>query len=111
MSIVIVKNNFQVVIPQSVRDQVGVHVGDRLEARAEGGKIVLNPKVVVVRDEYTPAQRRRIDAQLTKSRAEHKNGKSFGPFNTHQEMIDFLHQKTKEASARTDRKKTKHSSR
>ncbi len=111
MSIVTVKNKFQVVIPQDVRAQVGLNVGDLLEARAEGGKIVLKPKVLVDRDEYTPAQRRRIDAQLAKSLTEHKEGKSFGPFQTHQEMIDFLHQQTKQSRPRTTRKNSKHRSR
>jgi len=111
MPIVTVKNKFQVVIPQSVRDQVGVNVGDLLEARAEGGTIVLKPKVVVDRDDYTQAQRQRIDAQLAKSLAEHKEGKSFGPFKTHQEMIDFLHQQTKQSRTRIVRKSSKRSSR
>ena len=111
MSIVTVKNKFQVVIPQSVRDQIAVNVGDVFEATAERGKIVFQPKAIVDRDEYTPAQRRRIDAQLAKSVAEHKEGKSFGPFKTHQEMVDFLHQQTKQSRTRTARKSSKHRSR
>ena len=111
MSIVTVKNKFQVVIPQNVRAQIGVHVGDVFEARAERGKIVFQPKAIVDRDEYTPAQRRRIDAQLAKSLAEHKEGKSFGPFRTHQEMIDFLHEQTKQARTGTGRKRGKQRSR
>jgi len=44
MSIVTVKNKFQVVIPQSVRDQVGINVGDLLEARVERGTDAISPK-------------------------------------------------------------------
>jgi AbrB family looped-hinge helix DNA binding protein len=102
--IVTVKNKFQVVIPQSVRDQIGVSVGDVFEATAERGRIVFQPKAIVDRDEYTPAQRRRIDAQLAKSQAEHKEGKSFGPFKAHQEMVDFLHQQTRRSRTRTAQK-------
>ena len=40
MHLVTVKNNFQVVIPQRVREQIGVAVGNVLEAKAEKGKIV-----------------------------------------------------------------------
>jgi AbrB family looped-hinge helix DNA binding protein len=108
MAIVTVKNKFQVVIPRSVRNQIGVSVGDLLDARAERGRIVLKPKVVVDRDEYTPAQRRRIDAQLAKSLAEHKEGKSFGPFKTHQEMADFLHRQAKKSRTRAARRSNKH---
>ncbi len=49
MSIVRVKNKFQVVIPESVRDQIGVEVGDVLEAKVERGKITFTPKSIVDR--------------------------------------------------------------
>lgn len=111
MSIVTVKNKFQVVIPQSVRDQIQVSIGDVFEATAEQGKIVFQPKAIVDRDEYTPSQRRRINAQLAKSVSEHREGKSFGPFKAHQEMVDFLHQQTKQARTRAVRNSSKQRSR
>jgi bifunctional DNA-binding transcriptional regulator/antitoxin component of YhaV-PrlF toxin-antitoxin module len=37
------------VIPRSVREQVGIGVGDLLEARVERGKITFSPKSVVDR--------------------------------------------------------------
>jgi AbrB family looped-hinge helix DNA binding protein len=49
MSIVRVKNKYQVVIPESIRDQIGVEVGDMFEAKAERGKITLTPKSIVDR--------------------------------------------------------------
>ncbi|MBI3697892.1 MAG: AbrB/MazE/SpoVT family DNA-binding domain-containing protein [Acidobacteria bacterium] len=49
MSIVTVKNKYQVVIPQGVRKQVSVNVGDLLEAKVEKGKITLTPKAVLDR--------------------------------------------------------------
>jgi len=103
MSIVTVKNKYQIVIPQSVRDQISVNVGDVFDARAERGKIVFHPKAIVDRDEYTPAQRRRIDAQLARSVAEHKKGESVA-FETHKEMTDYLHQKTKRSRSRPAKK-------
>lgn len=48
-AIVTVKSKYQVVIPQQVREQVGVTVGDVLEARAVNGKIVFEPKSIVDR--------------------------------------------------------------
>ena len=38
-------------------------------------------------DEYTRAQRCRIDAELAKSIADYKAGKSYGPFQSAAEMI------------------------
>ena len=49
MPIVRIKNKYQVVIPESVRDQIGVEVGDVLEARVERGKITFTPKSIVDR--------------------------------------------------------------
>ena len=49
MAIVTVKNKYQVVIPQSIRDQVGVNVGDVIEAKAHNGTIVFEPKTIVDR--------------------------------------------------------------
>jgi AbrB family looped-hinge helix DNA binding protein len=49
MPLVSVKNKYQVVIPQSVREQIGISVGDLLEAKVERGKITFTPKSVVDR--------------------------------------------------------------
>ena len=49
MSIVRVKNKFQVVIPENIRDQIGVEIGDMLEVKAERGKITMTPKSLVDR--------------------------------------------------------------
>ncbi len=43
MSIVTVKNKYQVVIPRRVREQIGVAVCDILEAKLERGNITLTP--------------------------------------------------------------------
>jgi AbrB family looped-hinge helix DNA binding protein len=94
LPVVTVQNRFQVVIPQAVRDSVGVKIGDLLEARAEKGTIVLRPRGVVDDGEYTPAQRRRIDAHLATSLTELKDGESIA-FESHREMIDYLHRQTK----------------
>ncbi|MBI4903308.1 MAG: AbrB/MazE/SpoVT family DNA-binding domain-containing protein [Acidobacteria bacterium] len=49
MSIVTVKDKYQVVIPQSVRQQLGINRGDMLEAKVERGKLVYTPKVLIDR--------------------------------------------------------------
>src|SRR5215470_17750232 len=59
MPIVTVKNKYQVVIPRQVRVKLGIALGDVLEARAERGKIVYAPKVVVDRHAVKRAQGRR----------------------------------------------------
>ncbi len=66
--------------------QIGVSEGDRLEASVERGIIVLTPKLPGNRsdypnvdDDYTPAQRRMIDARLAKAYDEIKQGRTYGP--------------------------------
>jgi AbrB family looped-hinge helix DNA binding protein len=78
MSIVRVKNKYQVVIPERVRAEIGVEVGDVLEAKVERGKITLTPKSLV-------------DRGIAESLEEFKKGRSFGPFKTHEEFIASLH--------------------
>jgi len=49
MPVVTVKNKYQVVLPQALREQVGVKVGDLLEAKVERGRITFTPKAPVDR--------------------------------------------------------------
>jgi AbrB family looped-hinge helix DNA binding protein len=95
-TIVRIQRKGQVTIPTRLRVQLGLVDGDLVEAKAERGKIVLTPKLIVDR-EYTPAQRRAIDARLAVSLEQAKKGETYGPFETHEEMIQFLHGEAKKA--------------
>ena len=88
-TLVRVQRKGQVTIPTRLRAQVGLVDGDLVEARAHRGKIVLTPKSVVDR-EYTPAQRRAIDARLAEGLADIEAGRTFGPFNSSDEMIAHM---------------------
>src|ERR1017187_8207479 len=66
------------------------------------GKIEITPRLVIDRaqfpnadDEYTPAQRRIIDARLDKA----EKGPSYGPFNTADEMIAHMKGELKKRAA------------
>ncbi len=82
MSIVAVKNKYQVVIPAKVRRQAGVKVGDLLEAKVERGKITLTPKSLV-------------DRRLAEALEDVRRGRVYGPFNTAAEMIRSLRKNAK----------------
>jgi AbrB family looped-hinge helix DNA binding protein len=104
----------QMTLPSRLRSAIGVAEGDLVEASVQRGKIVLTPKLVIDRskfpnadDEYTPAQRRAIDARLAKSDVDIKAGRVFGPFESHQEFIASLHKEAKKLRP----KKTKHAAR
>jgi AbrB family looped-hinge helix DNA binding protein len=109
-----IQHKGQVTIPTRVRNQAGLSTGDLVEFSFLRGKIVITPKVAIDRsqfpnadDEYTPTQRRIIDARLAKSDEDIKAGRVRGPFDTHQEFLAALH---KEA-AKPVKKKTKRTAR
>ena len=90
--LVSVNSKYQVVIPQKVREKIGLNVGDRLEAKAEHGKITFTPK---------PVEDRGIEESL----ADFREGRTFGPFETHEELVKSLHAETaKLRSKKTSRK-------
>ncbi|HXJ97060.1 MAG TPA: AbrB/MazE/SpoVT family DNA-binding domain-containing protein [Terriglobia bacterium] len=81
MDIVAVKTKFQIVIPQRIRERVGVDVGDLLEARVERGKITFTPK-------------RLIDRHLAEGLDDLKHGRTHGPYSTAEEAIAALESRT-----------------
>jgi len=80
------------VVPPSVRRQAGHKNGQDLEFRVSGGVITILPKLPIANDEYTPEQRRVIDARLAEGPADSKAGRTFGPFHSADQMI--AHMKT-----------------
>ena len=105
----------QVTIPSRLRQQAGIAEGDMVEATFQRGHIVLTPKVVIDRsafpnadDEYTPAQRRLINARLAKADKEIKSGKTFGPFDNADDMFASIERELKKrAAARKNAKKSR----
>ncbi len=93
-----VKNNADLIVPPSVRRRAGLKPGDRVEFRVSAGVIEIVPKPPASDNEYTPAQRRIVDARLDEA----EKGPFHGPFKTAGEAIKFLH---KEIRARKSRRK------
>ena len=79
------------VVPASVQRKARLKVGDQVEFRAAPGKITIVSKppaaAATSDDEYTPEQRRIIEAQLAEGLEDIKQGRTHGPFNTVEEMI------------------------
>ena len=88
MSIVTVKNKYQVVIPRRVREQIGVAVGDILEAKVERGRITLTPKSVV-------------DRAIAEGLEDVRKGRVRGPFHTVDQLIDSLKGRKRRTIAKT----------
>src|SRR6266542_3609133 len=106
-TLVKIQRKGQMTLPSRLRSALGVKEGDLVEASVQRGKIVLTPKLVIDRskfpnadDEYTPEQRRAIDRGLAQSMKEYKQGRTFGPFETHQEFVASLHKEAKKLSSK-----------
>ena len=92
-------NSTPLVVPKAVRRRAGFKSGQELEFRASGGVITIVPKPPPADDEYTPEQRRIIDARLAEGLADIKAGRTHGPFNTADEMIAHMKTQLKERAA------------
>ena len=90
----------QVTIPSRLRVQLGLVDGDFVEARAHRGRIILTPRLLVDR-EYSPSQRRVIDARLAKAEADIKAGRVSKAYSSHEEFTTDLHR----AAAKLDPEK------
>lgn len=108
MSLVRIQKKGTVTLPSRVRSRLGLAAGDLVDVRVRASNIVIIPRVAAgpaklpnADDEYTPAQRRYIDARLDKADKDIKAGRTYGPFETHEALIDFLH-----SQRRAVRKKT-----
>ena len=77
---VTVRNKTPLVVALSVRREAGLTSGQKIEFKVSGGVISIHPKPETADDEYTPAQRRIIDAQLADSLADVDAGRVHGPF-------------------------------
>jgi AbrB family looped-hinge helix DNA binding protein len=64
MEIVTIKNKYQVVIPQAIRNQLGLSRGDVLEAKVERGRLIYTPKMVIDRIPAGKVSREQFFKQL-----------------------------------------------
>jgi bifunctional DNA-binding transcriptional regulator/antitoxin component of YhaV-PrlF toxin-antitoxin module len=82
MSLVKVKDKYQVTLPAALRAKAGVSIGDVLEAKCQGNKITLTPKSVV-------------DREIAISLKEIDEGKTYGPFNSAKDLVRSLNRESR----------------
>ncbi len=113
MALVKIQKKGQVTLPTEVRRRLKLSDGDMVEVKISATSIIITPQVVIDRskfpnaDEYTPRQRRIIDARLDKAEEDIKNGRLYGPFATHEEFIASLHKEAKKLAGRKTKPKAK----
>jgi AbrB family looped-hinge helix DNA binding protein len=95
MSLVKVKTKGQVTLPTRLREQAGLNVGDLLEAKLEkNGKITLTPKSL-------------IDRHIEEGLEDIRKGRTYGPFDTAEEMIASLKSNIKQRSSAKKSKRSR----
>jgi hypothetical protein len=83
-----------VVVPPAALRRAGFTSGQELEVKASDGVITILPKLPPADDEYTPAERRAIDRGIAASEKDYEEGRSYGPFKTHEALVASLHAET-----------------
>jgi AbrB family looped-hinge helix DNA binding protein len=90
MPIATVTNKYQVVIPRRVREQIGVAIGDVLDAKAIKGKIVFEPKSVA-------------DRGIAEGLEDIEEGRVHGPYRTVAEAMKAFQARSARLSKRPKR--------
>jgi len=89
MDLVKIQNKYQITLPKTVRDSLGLRVGDYIEIDKNGGNILLRPVSVIPKDErYFHTK----DWQKKEAEADNdiKKGSVSGPFDNAKDAIAAL---------------------
>ncbi|HDL84756.1 MAG TPA: AbrB/MazE/SpoVT family DNA-binding domain-containing protein [Candidatus Acetothermia bacterium] len=89
MTVVKVRTKYQVTIPEKVRRQVGLEVGDYVEVEAQGSEIVIIPKSEIDKGDAWFWSKEWQEKEREADEAI-KKGELIGPFETNQEAIEAL---------------------
>lgn len=100
---VTIKDKAPLTVPDRVRRRAGLKDGDKVEFRVSDGVINIVPKLTSATDEYTPAPRSRIDAELDNA----AKGPFHGPFKTADEAIAHMKGELKRRTPRTKTKRAR----
>ena len=102
---VTINNKSGLAVPTDVQRRAGIKAGDRVEFKVSGRIITIVPELPDASDEYTPQQRRVIDAQLAEGLDDIRKGRVSPKFNTVDEMLASL--KAKPARQKKTRTKSR----
>lgn len=112
MPVVRVHKRGQVTIPTRLRLRAGLEDGDLVDASLHHGKIILTPQVLndhnkfpTTDGDYTPEQRRILDARLAESAQDLRQGRTYGPFESADATIKFLRKEIRARKRNRDKKR------
>jgi bifunctional DNA-binding transcriptional regulator/antitoxin component of YhaV-PrlF toxin-antitoxin module len=86
----VVKKKTPIVVPEALQRRAGIVPGDTLEMKAIGGVITIVANPPADAEEYTPEQRRIVNAQLDEGLEDIRKGRVSRRFDTVDEMLASL---------------------
>jgi len=86
MNVVKIGTSRQVVIPKKIHDQLKLVPGDYLEVELVNGKVIFSPKALV---------NKHIKQRLEEGLEDIRQGRTYGPFDSADEMLHSLHKSLK----------------
>ena len=86
----------QVIVPRKLYKELGLRRGEYLKVERHGRELVLKPKTFINKE------REEILASVAQSMADFKAGRSYGPFDTWESLVAFLHKES--ANIRKERR-------
>lgn len=108
MSLIRIQKKGQITIPTLIRSRLGLAEGDLVDVKLRSTTIVVTPQVVIdhskfpnADDEYTPEQRRIVEARLAQALEEVKKGHVSHPFDTVEEMAAALRKDARKLKGKT----------
>ncbi|MBI4907387.1 MAG: hypothetical protein HY820_27425 [Acidobacteria bacterium] len=78
------------ILPVATRRKAGFRTGDQVEVKESGGIVHIIPKPPAADDEYTPEQRKIIDAQIAEGLDDLRKGRVSRRFDTVDAMLASL---------------------
>src|SRR3990167_2508962 len=77
----------QIIVPRKLYKELGLRRGEYLNVERHGRQIVLKPKTI-------DREREEILKIVAQGRADYKAGKTYGPFDTWEELVASLHRES-----------------
>ncbi len=97
---VTLKANTEIIVPRSIRRQAGIKAGDEVEFRVSGRVISIVPKRV-----GKDRGERALERGIGQSEKEYREGRSAGPFDTHDAFLEALKAKSSKPASNKSRRR------
>ena len=97
------KNKQPIIVSPAALRRAGFKSRQQLEVKVRGGSITILPKTTKLVDEPIPSERRAVRRGIVLSEKDYEQGRSYGPFDTHEAFVASLHAETAKLDKKSKR--------